>query len=138
MPVLTADTARVLGLVNLSLAVGIAANVLYVMYDARWSRSFGDLVTIGLGLAVLVRVWQVFPFDFPGSFNWPLLVPTVLVVAIVGSVLGILVDVIALGSRDRAPRFGRHGSAELYQAGRIAASLQPAGQTPPVTAHARR
>jgi hypothetical protein len=42
-------------------------------------------------------VWQVFPFDFGGSsFNWGLLIRVVLVVVIVGSIIGIVVQVVTL------------------------------------------
>jgi hypothetical protein len=38
-------------------------------------KSLGELVTTGIGLAVLVRIWQVFPFDFAGwSVDWSWLV----------------------------------------------------------------
>jgi hypothetical protein len=71
VPFLTDDTGQVLWLVNLSLFAGIAVNVAYLAYDPPWSKSLGDLVTTGIGLAVLAQVWQVFPFDFSGySVNW--------------------------------------------------------------------
>jgi hypothetical protein len=94
---LTEDTRQVLGLVNLSLAVSLAANLAYLVHDAPWLKAPGDLVTTGIGLAVLVRVWQVFPFDFGGwSDNWSLLVRVLLVVAIVGSAIGILFQFVSL------------------------------------------
>ena len=61
IPFLTSDTDQVLWLVNLSLAAGIAANVVYLAYDPPWVRSPGDLVTTGIGLATAIRIWQVFP-----------------------------------------------------------------------------
>jgi hypothetical protein len=47
----------VLGLVNLSLAAGLVANLVYLVGDAPVVKSPGDLVTTGIGLAVLVRIW---------------------------------------------------------------------------------
>jgi hypothetical protein len=94
---LTEDTGQVLGLVNLSLAAGLVANLVYLARDAPVVKSLGDLVTTGIGLAVLVRVWQVFPFDFAGwSVDWSGLVRVVLGVGIVGSVIGIAVQVASL------------------------------------------
>jgi len=58
---LTNDTTQVLWLVNLSLAAGIAANLVYLAYDPPWLKSLGDLATTGIGLAAAIRVWQVFP-----------------------------------------------------------------------------
>jgi hypothetical protein len=97
VPFLTDDTGQVLWLVNASLVASIAANVVYAAYDPPWLKSLGDLVTTGIGLAVLVRVWQVFPFDFSSySVNWGVLARFLLVVAIVGSIIGITVQVVSL------------------------------------------
>lgn len=61
IPFLTGGTAQVLWLVNLCLAAGIAANLVYLAYDPPWLKSLGDLATTGIGLAAAIRVWQVFP-----------------------------------------------------------------------------
>lgn len=92
VPFLTEDTRQVLGLVNLSLAVGILANVAYLIHDGPRLKALGDLATTGIGLAVLVRLWQVFPFDFRSwSYDWSFLVRILLVMGIVGASIGILV-----------------------------------------------
>jgi hypothetical protein len=52
VPFLTSATSQVLGLVNLSLAVGLAVNLVYLAYDPPWLKSLGDLLTAGIGLAV--------------------------------------------------------------------------------------
>lgn len=97
MPFLTSDTTQVLWLVNLSLAAGVAANVVYLAYDPPWLRSLGDLVTAGIGLAAAIRVWQVFPFDFQGSAAaWSTVLRVLLIVVIVGSCIGILVNLVSL------------------------------------------
>jgi hypothetical protein len=90
LPFLTSDTELVLALVNLSLAVGALANVAYVIHDPTWLRELGDLVTGLAGLATMARFWVVFPFDFGAySFDWGWLTRFVLIVAIVGSVIGV-------------------------------------------------
>ncbi len=94
---LTEDTRQVLGLVNLSLAVGLVANLVYLAKDGPRLKALGDVVTTGIGLVVLVRIWQVFPFDFAGwSTDWSWLVRVLLGVGIVGSVIGIAVRFISL------------------------------------------
>jgi hypothetical protein len=94
---LTEDTRQVLGLVNLSLAAGLVANLVYLVRDTLWLKLLGDPVTTAIGLAAAVRVWQVFPFDFSGwSFDWSSLVRVVLAMAIVGSAIGLLVQLVAL------------------------------------------
>ena len=94
IPFLTSDTAQVLWLVNLSLAAGIAANVVYLAYDQPWVRSLGDLVTTGIGLATAIRIWQVFPFAL--SSGWSTAVRVLLVIAIAGSCIALVVQIVSL------------------------------------------
>jgi hypothetical protein len=94
MPFLTSDAGQVLWLVNLSLAAGIAANVVYLAYDQPWVRSLGDLVTTGIGLAAAIRIWQVFPFAL--SSGWSTAVRVLLVVAIAGSCIALVVQIVSL------------------------------------------
>jgi len=89
VPFLDAEFPRVLGLVNASVVAGLVANLVYLVHDPRWLRSLGDAVTTTAGLVAMVWIWQVFPFDLgPG---WALVFHTLLVVAIVGSIIGIAV-----------------------------------------------
>jgi hypothetical protein len=109
---LTEDTRQVLGLVNLSMVAGLVANVVFLAHDAPWLKALGDLVTTGIGLAALIRVWQVFPFDFRGSsFDWALLARFVLAVAIVGSAIGMVVQFVSLLRRvvEHGPPSARPG-----------------------------
>jgi len=94
MPFLTSDTTQVLWLVNLCLAAGIAANLVYLAYDPPWLKSLGDLATTGIGLATAIRIWQVFPFDL--SSGWSTAVRTLLVVVIAGSSIALVVQIVLL------------------------------------------
>jgi hypothetical protein len=94
MPFLTSDTSQVLWLVNLSLAAGIAANAVYLAYDPPWLKSLGDMTTTGIGLAAVIRVWQVFPFDV--SSGWSTAVRVLLVLAIAGSCIALVVRIVSL------------------------------------------
>jgi hypothetical protein len=90
VPFLTGETRLVVGLVNLSILVNMAANLVYLANDRFWLRALGDLATIGVGVAALVRIGQVFPLDFSfSSFDWVLVARSVLVLGIIGSVIGI-------------------------------------------------
>ena len=93
---LTDDAERVIPLLDVSLAASLVANVLYLAYDAPWFKAVGDIATTSIGIAVLVRVWQVFPFTFTGSFDWSLAVRVTVMMAIVGSIIAIAVNVVAL------------------------------------------
>jgi hypothetical protein len=97
IPFLTGDTAQVLRLVNLCLAAGIAANLVYLAYDPPWLKSLGDLATTGIGLATAIRIWQVFPFDL--SSGWSAAVRTLLVIAIAGSCVALVVQIVTLARR---------------------------------------
>ena len=91
LPFLTAEMTLVLGLVNASVIVNLAANVGYLFRDPAWFKALGDVVTIIVGVMAMVRMWQVFPFDFGSStLDWELLIRVALGAGIVGSGIGIL------------------------------------------------
>ncbi|GGL37305.1 hypothetical protein H9L10_15360 [Phycicoccus endophyticus] len=89
LPFLTDATPRVLGLVNAALWVSAAAEAVYVVRGTGPVRAAGEVVTTLVGLGATLRVWAVFPFEL--SEGWHLLVRGLLVVALVGSAIGILV-----------------------------------------------
>jgi hypothetical protein len=108
IPFLTGGTSQVLGLVNLSLAAGLGVNLVYLCYDPPWLKSLGDLITSAIGLAVAIRVWQVFPFAFHGSWAWcSTALRLVLVIAIGGSAISVLTQAASLGRR--MARHAPHG-----------------------------
>jgi hypothetical protein len=97
VPFLTGAFDQVLALVNASIVVGLVANVVYLLRDTPRLKAFGDLVVTAVGLAALVRVWQVFPFDFPaGSVDWALAAHWALAIGIGGSVVALLIAAVAL------------------------------------------
>jgi len=92
IPFLTSSTDQVLWLVSLSLAAGIAANLVYMVNDASWLRSLGDLATTAIGLSAAIRIWQVFLFDL--SSGWSTAARVLLVVTIAAGCVGLLVNVV--------------------------------------------
>ena len=114
---LTDRTPEVLGLVNASMLVSLVANLTYLVHDGpRW-RATGDLAVTAVGLAALLRIWRVFPFDFGDTgVGWALVVRVLLAVGIVGSGIAIVVAFARLVrgkpvSGPRRPRRPRPGSA---------------------------
>jgi hypothetical protein len=103
VPFLTQETLRILYLMNLSLVVGAAVNVLYLGHDPRWLVALGGLATTGIGVVVLFRIWQVFPFAFTGGVDWALFVRILLVLAVVGSLIGLIVQAVLLTTAVTAP-----------------------------------
>ena len=97
LPFLDSDFTQVLGLVNLSLWVSLAVQLVYLFRDARPVKPLGDVVTLAVNILVGVRMWQVFPFDFGDqTFDWELLFRILLVVGIVGMVIAIIVSLVSL------------------------------------------
>ncbi len=94
---LTQDFVEVEKLVSASLVAGIVTNAAFLVHDRGRFRALGDLVTNGFGLALTMRTWDVFPFDFSGyATDWTWLVRMVLVIAIVGTAIGIVTSLFRL------------------------------------------
>lgn len=104
LPFLTGDFRQVLGWINASLAAGMLANLIYLAWDTPWFKALGDLFTTCVGLAALVQVWRVFPFDFPSDQPWSLLTRVVLLVAAGGCLIGILVQAMTFARAVFNPR----------------------------------
>jgi hypothetical protein len=93
VPFLTGDTEQVLGLVNVSLAVSVAANLAYLVHDPPWFRALGEALTAAIGFVVLVRLWQVFPFDVGSA--WATVLRVLLALAALGTAIGVIVQSVA-------------------------------------------
>jgi hypothetical protein len=95
VPFLTDEMPQALGWVNASIVAGIVANSLYVLVDRPRFRAFGELAVTLVGLAALVRLWQVFPFAFDSDgVPWSTVVRWVLAVGMVGSVIAVIVNLV--------------------------------------------
>ena len=106
VPFLTADTVLVMGLVNASIIVNLAANAAYVITDRPWFKALGTVLTSVVGFAAAARIWNVFPFDFTGSaVDWSILVRVVLGLAMVGSAIAAIVSVVTV-SKSATTRSG--------------------------------
>ncbi len=93
LPFLTADFEQLLWLINLSLLATIAANVVYLAYDAQWFKSVCQIGLGGITVAVAVRTYQIFPFDFSeATFNWEPVARFVLILTVIGTLIGIGVE----------------------------------------------
>lgn len=80
VPFLTADFDQLLPIINASLVASIVVNSIWVLYDAMWIRSTGQILLNLASIGVLTLTFRVFPFDFsPYSFDWESLVKVTLV-----------------------------------------------------------
>jgi hypothetical protein len=96
VPFLTGDFEGVLWLIDVSLVVTIALNLIYLVRDPRWLTAAGAILTTVIGLVAAVRMLQVFPFDFGDSEFWPVVVRVLLWVAVIGAGIGIIANLVAL------------------------------------------
>ncbi|WP_347350988.1 hypothetical protein [Intrasporangium sp.] len=95
LPFLSPATTEVLASVNAMLVAGAVVNVVYLVWDPRWFKALGDVATTSIGLAAMLQVWQVFPFDFGEStVDWAIVARVALGVGIGGSAIAILVAVV--------------------------------------------
>lgn len=102
LPFLTNDFVSVRGLIRLSLFVAIVINVVFLAFDPSWFRSVGRIVLSGFSLAVSILMYQKFPFDFaPYNFDWSLIVRVLIILAIGGSAVAILAELVRLVHAER-------------------------------------
>ena len=97
LPFLTEDFTRVVGFVNLSLLVGAAVNLAYVVADPAWAKRLGDAVTAAIALGVLLQLLAVFPFDLGADrAGWETALRTLLALAAVGTAIAIIASLAQL------------------------------------------
>jgi hypothetical protein len=97
LPFLTEGFSQVLALLNAALVASVVLNVVYLVHDGPWLKSICDLAMTVLGLVVLLRMWQVFPFALGDSErDWALMVRVVLGLAVFGTAIAIVAQLAML------------------------------------------
>jgi hypothetical protein len=97
---LTEDFVAALWLVNLSMLSAAVVNMIYLWHDPAWFKSVCQVGVSAIGLAAAIRMLQVFPFDFSAySFSWAAMTRLLLALAIFGSAVAIVVELVRLGNR---------------------------------------
>lgn len=95
LPWLTAEWEEVLPIISFSLTVSILVNLIYVAYDAPWFKSLTQAIMAGIGLAVTIQLFRVFPFDFSAyEFNWSAVTKVILVLIMIGITLGMITEAV--------------------------------------------
>lgn len=102
VPFLTEETSRVLPLVNLSLTAGVVTNLVYLVSNGPRVHALGEVLTASAGLVAAVRILQVFPFDLDEPYRTA--VQVLLVVALAGSAIAIVVNLVSLLGVERSGR----------------------------------
>ncbi len=95
VPFLTEDFARVVGVVNASLLVGVITNLVFVAADPMWLRRLGDAITAAFALVVLLQLVTVFPFDLGTGWSaGETILRTLLALACLGTAIGVLANLV--------------------------------------------
>ena len=94
---LTDDFELVLGLVTASFIAGIVVNLALAVHHRGRIRALADLVTAAFALAVGLRMWEVFPFDFTGyATDWSGFARVALIVGIVATGIALVAHLVKL------------------------------------------
>ncbi|HLF42673.1 MAG TPA: hypothetical protein VJA46_03980 [Acidimicrobiia bacterium] len=97
LPFLTDDFGRILWLLDISFLAAILVNSIYLGYDPAWFKSMCQIGLSGISMAVAIRTYQVFPFDFARyQFDWGPVTRFVLVLVMVGVGFAIITEVVKL------------------------------------------
>lgn len=93
LPFLTEEFAGLVPLISLSLLVTIIANLVYLFDDRTMVKSTGEIGVNLISLFVTYQIYLAFPFDFSAySFDWEVLMRIVLILAMVGTGVGVLAE----------------------------------------------
>ena len=96
-PFLTSAFDQLLPVIDLSLAAAMVVNLLWAWRDPRWFRRLGQIGLAAINIAVVVRTWEVFPFDFSGYWSgWSTLGRIVLAVAFFALIIDVTVRFVGL------------------------------------------
>lgn len=105
---LTDSFDELLPIVTLSLAASVVVNLLWAWRDPAWFRHVGQIGLNLIGLAVAVRTWQVYPFDFTDYAGvWEPFTKVLIVLSIVGMAVATAVELVRLvidAGTDEEPR----------------------------------
>jgi hypothetical protein len=97
LPFLTADFAQVEPWISLSLTATIIVNLIYLFDDTAVVKSIGQIGVNLLSIFVTYQIFIVFPFDFSAyAFDWGVMARVVLILAMVGSAIGTVVEIAKL------------------------------------------
>jgi hypothetical protein len=101
VPFLTDRTNEVLGVVNLSITVNLAVNLLTLFVDGARLRAAGDMVSSAVSFAAALAIWRVFPFSYPEGSVWTAVTRVLLGIGLFGTAVAVLVSAFTLISGRR-------------------------------------
>ncbi len=102
LPVLTGEYLSWLPILIIALILSVAANIFFIIYDKYWLRETIQIILSIVGMAVVIALVSIFPFDFsviPNSTAVdivPILLTIVLILTAIGLGVGVIVRFIKL------------------------------------------
>jgi hypothetical protein len=97
LTILTEDFTAVVGLLTASLMVGIALDLVYLLYDPLWVKRLGEAIGAALAAGVLWRLWVVFPIDLGERWSgWHTALRVAIGLACVGTAIAVVVNLVEL------------------------------------------
>jgi hypothetical protein len=97
LPFLSGEFGTLVGLINASILVSLAVQVVYLFRDGKPVKQLGDIASMVLPIIIGIRMWQVFPFDFGDqTFDWELVFRIAIGVGVVGMAIAIVVNLVSL------------------------------------------
>ena len=106
LPWLTSDFERLLPIINFSLGVNIVLNLIYMAYDERPFKAATQIVVNLIAIAVLVRTFQIYPFDFSAyefpvdievfDLSWDWVARFILGLALIGTAIAVVSETVKL------------------------------------------
>lgn len=95
LPFLTEDFEELVPITIFSLIAGTLINAAWLVFDPPWFRTLGDTLNSGIAFFVVLRTFQVFPFEFESSL-WTGLTRGILVCIAIATALATLVNIAKL------------------------------------------
>ncbi len=97
LPFLTEEFLAVVPWISLSLIAAILANFIYQFNDTPIVKSIGQIFVNLISLYTTYQIFLVFPFDFSAyRFDWEVALRVALILAMVGTGIGVLVEALKL------------------------------------------
>lgn len=97
LPFLTEEFRELLPWISLSLVAAIVANFIYQFNDTPIVKSIGQIFVNLISLYATYQIFLVFPFDFSAyTIDWEIPLRVALILAMVGTGIGVLVEALKL------------------------------------------
>jgi len=96
---LTDSFSAILPLLYISSIATIIANLIFLVLGSRLTVAIGKALLNAWSVIVMVTIYVIFPFDFSAySTNWELIVRILLILGIIGTAIGTIVELAKLAS----------------------------------------